>query len=170
MTDVVIRRTRPGDGEALARIWRDMGTLFTELNPHTFQVPTAEGLPEWFEGHIARGGDAQDRIGLVAEVGGAVVGVLSAALHEPIDPAGRELQTDFNRWRLHVNSLGVLASHRRDGVGSALMQAVEEWGREKGAEVVILETETNNPTSVPFYEQRMGFSAQAFVYRKEIAG
>jgi ribosomal protein S18 acetylase RimI-like enzyme len=99
-----------------------------------------------------------------------VVGVLSAELHEPIDPAGRELQTDFNRWRLHVNSLGVLATHRRHGVGSALMQAVEEWGRARGAEVVILETETNNPTSVPFYEQRMGFSAQAFVYRKEIAG
>lgn len=147
-----------------------MGSLFAELNPHTFRVPNAEGLAEWFEEIIALRLESQDRIGLVAEVDGAVVGVLSAELHEPIDPAGRELQTDFNRWRLHVNSLGVLATHRRHGVGSALMQAVEEWGRARGAEVVILETETNNPTSVPFYEQRMGFSAQAFVYRKEIAG
>ena len=48
------------------------------------------------------------------------------------------------------------------------MRAVEQWGRARGAEVIILETETNNPMSVPFYEQRMGFSAQAVIYRKEI--
>lgn len=147
-----------------------MGSFFTELNPHTFQVPNAEGLPEWFEELIALRGDAQDRISLAAEVDGAVVGLLSATLHEPIDPAGRELQTDFNRRRLHVDSLAILASHRRGGIGSALMQAVEEWGRAQCAEVITLETETNNPTSVPFYEQRMGFTAQAFVFRKEIAG
>ena len=48
------------------------------------------------------------------------------------------------------------------------MRAVEEWGREQGAEVIVLETETNNPMSVPFYERRMGFSAEAVVFRKEI--
>ncbi len=48
------------------------------------------------------------------------------------------------------------------------MRAVEEWGRSRGAEVILLETESNNPLSVPFYEQRMGFSAQAVVSRKEV--
>ncbi len=47
------------------------------------------------------------------------------------------------------------------------MRAAEQWGRSRGAEVIILETETNKPSSMPFYE-RMGFSAQAVIFRKEI--
>ncbi len=67
-----------------------------------------------------------------------------------------------------VDSLAVTGKHRRSGVGSALMRAVEQWGRSQGAQVIILETESNNPMSVPFYERRMGFSAQATIFRKEI--
>lgn len=48
------------------------------------------------------------------------------------------------------------------------MLAVEDWGRSRGAEVIVLETETNNPLSVPFYEHRMGFTPQAVVFRKEV--
>lgn len=168
MTDVLIRTSRPGDGEACAALWRELGTLFTALNPHTFQVPAAEGLPEWFEEINALFRDEENRMLLVAEVDGVLVGSVAATLHEPIDPSGRELQTDLNRCRLHVDSLAVTSEHRRDGIGSALMQAIEEWGLSRGAEVVLLETETNNPMSVPFYERRMGFRAEAFVFRKEI--
>jgi ribosomal protein S18 acetylase RimI-like enzyme len=67
-----------------------------------------------------------------------------------------------------VDSLGVGESHRRGGVGSALLHAVEEWGCARGAVVVVLETESNNPLSVPFYQQRMGFTAQAVVFRKDM--
>jgi ribosomal protein S18 acetylase RimI-like enzyme len=105
---------------------------------------------------------------LVAEADGVLAGTVAASLHEPLDTADRQVQTDLARRRLHVDSLGVTGTHRRGGVGSALMRAVEEWGRSQGAEVIVLETETNNPMSVPFYEQRMGFSAQAVIFRKEI--
>lgn len=67
---------------------------------------------------------------------GVVVGGVSASLHEPVDGAERELQIDLGRRRLHVNSLAVAGSYRRHRVGSALIRAVEEWGREKGAEVI----------------------------------
>lgn len=145
-----------------------MGALFAAMNPHTFQVPAAEGLAGWFEEMGAAYRDRQDMISLVAEVDGVLAGAVSASLHEPVATAERQLQTDLSRRRLHVDSLGVMSTHRREGVGSALMRAVEEWGRARGAEVVILETETNNPMSVPFYEQRMGFSAEVAVFRKEI--
>jgi ribosomal protein S18 acetylase RimI-like enzyme len=168
MTDISIRPSRPGDGVAFAELWREMGSLFASLNPHTFRTPAAEGLAEWFEELAALGRADQNRIRLVAEVDGAMAGIILATLHEPIDPHGRELQTDLNRWRLHIDVLCVAGTYRRDGVGSALMRSAEEWGHERGAEVVILETETNNPMSVPFYEQRMGFSAEALIFRKEI--
>lgn len=169
MTDIVIRPSRPGDGEARAELWQELGALFTSMNPHTFRAPATEGLAEWHEEIGAAYRDDENKLSLVAETDGALVGFIGAALHEPIDTAGRELQTDFSRRTLHINSLAVTATHRRAGIGSALMQAAEEWGRERGAEVVILETETNNPMSVPFYEQRMGFTAEAFIFRKEIA-
>ena len=147
-----------------------MGSLFTSLNPHTFRIPAAEGLAEWFEELNALSRDRTDKVKLLAEVGGVVAGMIVATLHEPMDPLGRELQTDFNRWRLHIDLLCAASAHRRHGVGSALMQSAEAWGRERGAEVVILETEANNPMSVPFYGQRMGFTAEVLIFRKEMDG
>ena len=145
-----------------------MGILFASLNPHTFRVPATEGLAEWCEEINAAYRDDQERVKLVAEVDGIVVGDVVASFHEPVDTAERQIQKDFSRRRVHVDSLGVVSTHRRDGIGSALMLAVEEWARARGAEVIVLETEANNPTSMPFYEQRMGFSAEAVVFRKEI--
>lgn len=168
MTDIVIRGTAPGDGAGCAQVWREVGSYFTGLNPHTFQVPAAEGLADWFEEINAKLRDDETVPHLVAEVDGVIVGSTSATLQEPLDTADRQLQTDLARRRLHVDSLGIAAAHRRGGVGTALMRAVEEWGRAQGAEVILLETEANNPTSVPFYEQRMGFSPQATTFRKDL--
>lgn len=164
----MIRASRPGDGVACASLWREIGSLFAAMNPHTFQVPAEEGLAEWFEEiHAAYRGD-DDKVLLVADVDGALVGTLTASLLEPLGTAARQVQTDLGRRRLHVGNLAVRGTHRRGGVGSALMRAAEEWGRSRGAEVMILETETNNPMSVPFYERQMGFSAEAVIFRKEI--
>lgn len=168
VTDVVIRESCPGDGVDCAGLWREIGSLFAAMNPRTFQVPAEEGLAEWFEEIQAVYRDDSDKVLLVAEVDGVLAGTVSASLHEPLDTADRQVQTDLARRRLHVDSLAVTGRHRRGGVGSALMRAVEQWGRSQGAQVIILETETNNPMSVPFYEQRMGFSAQAVIFRKEI--
>lgn len=168
MTEVLIRACRPGDGAACAGLWREIGTLFAAMNPRTFQVPDEEGLAEWFEEIQAVYRDDAGKVLLVAEVDGVLAGAVSASLHEPLDTADRQVQTDLARRRLHVDSLAVTGTQRRGGVGSALMRAVEQWGRSQGAHVIILETETNNPMSVPFYEQRMGFSAQAVIFRKEI--
>ena len=168
MTDVLIREIRTGDGAAVATVWREMGEYFAALNPHMFRVPSEEGLADWFEeGHVEFG-DRQDMLILLAEVDGVVAGAVSATLLEPIETAERQVQSDFSRRRLHIDSLGVVAAHRRDGVGTALMQAAEEWGRERGAEVVLLETELNNPLSMPFYKERMGMSPEFVTFRKEI--
>ncbi|MFD0632498.1 GNAT family N-acetyltransferase [Catenulispora yoronensis] len=102
------------------------------MNPHTFQVPTAEGLAEWLDERMAFYQDSQELLSLVAEVDGVVIGTLTAVLHEPSETAVRQVQTDLGRRRLHIDNLGVAGSHRRAGVGSALMRAAEEWGRERG--------------------------------------
>jgi ribosomal protein S18 acetylase RimI-like enzyme len=150
-------------------MWRELGSFMASINPGTFQVPALEGLAEWFEEINVVYREDEAMVHLVAELDGVLVGSVSASLHEPLDTAERQVQSDLSRRRLHVDGLGVLEAHRRRGVGAALMRAVEEWGRSRGAEVVTLETESNNPLSMPFYEQRMGFTAQAVIFRKELA-
>lgn len=168
MADIEIRATRPGDGAGCARVWLGLGSYFTGRNDGAFQVPAADGLAEWFEEIIVRHRDDSHLLHLVAVVDGAIVGAVSATLHDPVDFAERQLRVDLSRRRLHVDSLGVTADHRRTGVGSALMRAVEAWGRSRGAQVVILETEAANAASRQFYEERLGFDVQAVVLRKEL--
>jgi GNAT superfamily N-acetyltransferase len=93
---------------------------------------------EWFEGIITAHCRDSHLVQLVAVVDGDIVGTVSASLYEPVDSAER---VDLSRRRLHVNSLGVVSAHRRGGVGSALMRAVEVWGRERHVQAVVLRKE-----------------------------
>lgn len=47
-----------------------------------------------------------------------------------------------------------------------MLTAVERWAVEQRAEVITLESDLNNPTSMPFYEHRMGYTPQSVQFRK----
>ena len=55
-----------------------------------YQVPEAEGLAAWFETLLGKP-RSQERISLVAEVAGRVVGNVEAHLEQPVDSAPRQL-------------------------------------------------------------------------------
>lgn len=162
----VIRDVRPGDGERCARVWLETGRYYAELVPEVIREPDADGLAGWFEDAI--GGD-RDTLWLVADVRGVgVVGMVEASVVPPSPDARRQIQRDLGRTRLVVNLLAVAEGYRRRGVGTALMEAAEEWGRSKGADVVVTDTNLSSPLSVPFYENRMGFTRQAVILRKAL--
>ncbi|MFI5896402.1 GNAT family N-acetyltransferase [Actinoplanes sp. NPDC051513] len=166
MTDPRIRAARPGDGPGCAEIWMDVGRHYSDLDPVAFQVPDAAGLADSFEQDTA---DADaDQLRLIAEVDGAVGGLLVAVLHRPGPRPEHELVRDLSRPRLFVQILAVAERHRRTGVGTALMTAAESWARERGAVTVMLNTYLRSPTSVPFYERRMGYGRRAVVFRKDL--
>ena len=141
MAEVEIRAAQVGDGAGCARVWLDLGTYFAGRDRSAFQVPAADGLVEWFEGIITAHCRDSHLVQLVAVVDGDIVGTVSASLYEPVDSAERQLQVDLSWRRLHVDSLGVVSAHRRGGVGSALMRAVEVWGRERHVQAVVLRKE-----------------------------
>jgi GNAT superfamily N-acetyltransferase len=105
---------------------------------------------------------------LVAELDGAIVGTAVARMHEPLPSAGWQVQRDLAYRRVHVDALAVAGTARRAGIGTALMAAVERWALDQGAAVITLETGLDNPTSMPFYEQRMGYTRHEVVFRKEL--
>ena len=59
--------------------------------------------------------------------------------------------------RADLVSMWVAPSHRRGGVGRALVHAVLDWARTKGARAVYLTVTCNNDTAIRFYRS-LGFS------------
>jgi GNAT superfamily N-acetyltransferase len=68
--------------------------------------------------------------------------------------------------RLFIDALLVDQAVWREGTGTALLAAAEAWGRDRGADVVRLDTYAGSPVSVPFYEQRMGYQRRSIVFQK----
>jgi GNAT superfamily N-acetyltransferase len=165
---VTVRAATAADAGGRARLWSESGRYFAGLDPDTAREPDAEGLVEWGEDVRVQYADDPAMLMLVAERDGDIVGTVAARLLEPMASARWQLQRDLGRRRVHVDALIVAAVARRAGVGTALMDAVERWAREQGAAVVTLETGLDNPTSVPFYEERMGFTRHEVVFRKTL--
>ncbi len=168
VSGLILREIRPGDGEGCARAWRDAGRHYAALVPEVIHEPAAQGLVEWFERGISDERDG-DTLWLVAEDDGQVVGVIEAVMARPSPEARWQLQRDLSRTRLVINALAVVEEYRRKGVGTALMEAAETWGRDNGAVVALTDTNLSSPLSVPFYESRMGYDRQAVILRKTLA-
>ncbi|HEV8166314.1 MAG TPA: GNAT family N-acetyltransferase [Actinomycetota bacterium] len=165
MARIEVRPARPGDGGDLARNWIEMGSHYAALDPDAFQAPAADGLTGWFEELLRQPRD-DDSIWLVAEVDGRVVGTVDAHLERPADDAARQILRDLARLRLTVDALGVEEAYRRQGVGTRLLRAVEAWGRDRGAARIVLTTFVDSPTSMPFYQHRMGYQQRSVVFGK----
>jgi ribosomal protein S18 acetylase RimI-like enzyme len=57
----------------------------------------------------------------------------------------------------HIITIDVLPEARRSGVGSALLNAVEDRLRQAGAEIVRLETAVDNAAAIQFYKRKEYF-------------
>lgn len=156
---------RPGDGAAIGSLSHDSATYYCELAPDDFRVPDADGRAEWLDSFLPAGGERE--IALVAEIDGDVVGYLEARLEEPLDSARFQANPELAERRLFVNALLTARSHWRRGVGSALVEAAEAWGRERGATVAVMDTYAESPVSVPFWEGR-GYRTRAVIMRKRL--
>ncbi len=157
MTQITVRPRRPGDGEGLARAWHDAGRYYAELAPDVFQVPESEGLVEFLSvDHEGDAGEA-DVLRVVAEVDGRVVGAAAGRLEAPMETARYQLQRQLSQTRVIIDVVVVEEDHRRHGVGARLMEALEAWGRERGASVALLDTYPESAISLPFFVDRMGY-------------
>ena len=76
----------------------------------------------------------------VAEEAGEVTGFLIAQ-REP-------------RRVLHIVTIDVVKAWRRRGVGSELMEAAEQWARDRGLRLIGLETAHDNLAAQSFYQAR----------------
>ncbi len=162
-----VRVSHAGDGTGMALIWLDSAMYHAQLNPWRFRVPDSVGLAESFEERAAMP-RADDRLDLVAELDGELVGLIFARLEEPMATASRQMVRDVTVRRVIVNALNVRSAFWRLGFGRRLLRSAEAWGRDRGAQLVVLDTYAHSPVSVPFYESGMGYQRKSIVFSKSL--
>ena len=167
MPDVLVRSFREGDGLGVSRISVDNGAYYARIAPDHFKQPDAEGFADFIE-RDAEWRDAPANLALVAEVNGEVAGYLEASIQPPLETARWQAQRDLADARLFINYVGTADAYKRMGVATRLVEAAENWGRSQGAVAAICDTYIDSPVSVPFWEERMGYSRRAIIFRKPL--
>jgi GNAT superfamily N-acetyltransferase len=69
-----------------------------------------------------------------------------------------------------VEALIVERPSWRQGIGTRLMRAVEDWANARGATLSTVETYVRSPVSMPFYEQGMGYAQRRVTFQKRLPG
>jgi ribosomal protein S18 acetylase RimI-like enzyme len=163
MEGITIRMARRGDGAGLAELHLNTAAGLRELDSSRFRIPDTEGLVEWLDADLTTMGETW--ICFVAEDDGQIVGQVEAMVHQPMESAKFQVTAELGMIRGEVNSLGVLASYRRRGIGRALMAHAEDWLRGRGARVIRLDTFLNSDESVSFYDA-IGYTRTAIIFER----
>ena len=164
---VTIRPFRHGDGAGCAGCWIADGQDYGEMAPEVFRAPDTDGLAEWMDRETLRSSDGEKSLCLVAQSDGQVVGFVEGSIVPPLENHRYQIVSEVGETRLSVNALSVHPAHRRRGIGKALLDAIETWGRERGATLVVLDTWIDSPVSVPFYDA-IGYDRRQIGYRKRL--
>jgi GNAT superfamily N-acetyltransferase len=147
VADVTVRVADDGDVQVLASLRR-------RWNEETALAPIEDArfdaaFRAWWEAERAT------RTFFLVELDGRPVGMANVKHYARMPVAGR---ASGGQWG-YVGNVFVLADHRGDGVGQALMDHIVEWAAEHGLEHLRL---APSPRSVPFYD-RLGFVPGAVV-------
>jgi GNAT superfamily N-acetyltransferase len=145
-TVIVVRRATPADAARLAELSEILG------------YPVASSsLASRLERLLARTEDAV----FVAEAESGVVGWIHGAEQELLE-SGR---------RCEILGLVVDGAYRSQGVGRALVTAVEQWAATRELEQVAVRSNVARTDSHPFY-QRLGYvrTKTQHAYRKTLPG
>ena len=161
-----LRRVRPDDGPDLARAWTDQAETYAHLDPDVFAVPGNEGLATWLVEGLTDQADPERRLVLVADIEGAAVGFVIAAVVAPHPAPERQMQRGLDTRSVRIEALVVRRDQWRRGVGTRLVTAVEDWARNRGATRVTAQAFTSGPAT-DFLAAR-GFAPRAVVHGKAL--
>jgi RimJ/RimL family protein N-acetyltransferase len=149
-----VRRAEPADAEALAVLGDAVGS-----EPEGWLVTTNGWRNVAEERRYLRAIRRYPNAAVfVAEDDGHVVGRLSIARDQ--HPASR-----------HVADLGLMvaSTHRRRGIGTALLQAAVDWARDSGVRKLELHVFPHNTGAIALYEQ-FGFVHEGYRHAHYLRG
>ncbi|HWI74072.1 MAG TPA: GNAT family N-acetyltransferase [Baekduia sp.] len=134
----------------------------------TVAVGLGELTPEWVEAWSSVSG-----IGGAAETAEAVLSQLGGRARFAIardatsgEAVGTAVGVVEDGW-LGLFSLAVLPARRRDGIGAAIVDALQAWSAAVGARRIYLQVEADNDIALAFYARRGFHIAHSYHYRSE---
>lgn len=163
VVDVVVREAEVEDAEAAAAVYVSSAEHHSALDPDFYRVPATDAVVSRYRERIPE--DARDSVLFVAEVAGQVVGSCLVRLM----PEPSEASMLLHRQAAELD-VATLPASRGRGVGSALMAHGERWARERGAQLIMLNTHVANHDAIRFYTERHAYRRVGLVLSKEIAG
>lgn len=161
-----LRRVRDSDADDLAEAWRDQGEVYNALDPQTFTVPAADGLGDWLVEGLRSQADPDHRLVLVADLDGRAAGFIVAAVVPPHAAAEHQMQRDLAEPRVRVEALAVRRAHWRSGVGTRLVEAAENWARNRGATTIAVQASLHDPAAA--FLDALGYAPRATVRDKRL--
>jgi len=146
VSEIVIRRAAPGDAAGLVALAENVGA-----EPEGWLLATSEWRSVGGERRYLRSIRRSPNAAVfLAQDGDEIVGRLSVA-RDP-HPAS-----------FHVAGLGLMVAktHRRRGIGRALLERAVEWAREAGVAKLELYVFPHNQAAIALYE-RFGFEREGY--------
>ncbi len=146
-SDALIRQAAEADLDAVLDLWEDLIALHTALDERFWRkAPDGRAIMgDW----LRQGLSQDDRVLLVAEVDGRVVGFAHATFTNTSPPM-------VDRRVGLITDVVVSASHRRRGIGRRLMEAGIQRLRDLDAEEIRLSVAPANEPALALY-RGLGF-------------
>ena len=156
--NVDVRQATLSDLDAVCRLAHDVVILHAAMRPDVFAAPVdaAQREARW-----RRDVEEPERASFIALRDGVAVGFISGKVAE--EPSDYFLPTRI----CHVNSIGVTESERGRGIGRALMAALEDWARARGANEVHLTVWRFNDCARSLYAE-MGYEERTTLMCKRV--
>ncbi len=149
LASVEIRRAIAADIPDLVRLWHELAEYHASILPDL--APSA-GAADLMTARLSDGLPSGKWVAFVALHAGATIGFLT------LRPVGVSPLFD-GRKSVHITDAGVTASHRGEGVATALWNAAETWCRAEGFEQVELGVVVGNDGAHRFWT-KLGFTPQ----------
>lgn len=144
--DILIRRAKPSDTDAVVKLREELLDFHQERDPYyTRREDAAKHTAE----HMVKMIEAPESIMIVAEADGRVVGYLAASRqHRPQVFVGGEV--------ISISDTCVSKDFRRGGVGVAMVEEIKKIADEMGIDRIEVGYSARNDNSVAFWG-KMGF-------------
>lgn len=154
-----IRQARLADHLALCALWTQVDELHAAIRPDFFtcgEEPARSKL--YLDGLVD---DPEQEI-LVAVRGETLLGLIHLQMYDT-----PRSSVFVDRRRAHVEDLVVDRSCRREGIGTSLLRAGEDWARKHQASQLVLTVWSGNAPGLGFYVEH-GYRPVSQVFAKEL--
>jgi ribosomal protein S18 acetylase RimI-like enzyme len=153
-----IVKAEPDQAGEIARLNNAVQQLHAEHYPEVFKFPTDPMEMETFFRDKIQGDDSYV---LMARISGNAVGYVWCEIQRKDENLFKHALE-----RIYICQLSVAPEHRRQGVGRELLRAVEHLAKEKGINMMALDSWVFNKQAHRFFES-LGFSTFNIIMSKE---